>query len=75
MLEQYQGAPLEVHPSAPLFVSAVYLAIQTGWTVYDCLYLALAIREGCQMVTADQRLVNSLAGGPLERYVRWIGNP
>jgi hypothetical protein len=29
--------------------------------VYDCLYLALAINEGCQLVTADLALVNQLA--------------
>jgi predicted nucleic acid-binding protein len=30
--------------------------------VYDCLYVALAERETCQLITADQRLVNSLTG-------------
>jgi predicted nucleic acid-binding protein len=28
--------------------------------VYDCLYLALAEREGCELVTADDKLVKSL---------------
>jgi predicted nucleic acid-binding protein len=28
--------------------------------VYDCLYVALAEREGCEVVTADDRLVRSL---------------
>jgi predicted nucleic acid-binding protein len=32
-----------------------------GRSVYDCVYLALAVRLGGQMVTADDRLVNSLA--------------
>ncbi len=27
---------------------------------YDCLYVALAEREGCELVTADERLLNSL---------------
>jgi hypothetical protein len=31
---------------------------------YDCLYLALAVHLGGRMVTADERLVNSLAGTP-----------
>jgi len=42
-------------------------------TVYDCLYPALAIRNGCSFVTGDRRLVNALAGGSLERRIRWIG--
>jgi predicted nucleic acid-binding protein len=73
LIRQFQTVPLEVHSSGLLLEAAVDLAIQTSRTVYDCLYVALAIREGCQMVTADRRLVNALAGGPLERYVRWIG--
>ena len=28
--------------------------------VYDCLYVALAEREACELVTADTRLFNSL---------------
>jgi len=28
--------------------------------VYDCLYVALAEREGCEFVTADDRLVRNL---------------
>ena len=28
--------------------------------VYDCLYVALAEREGCPLITADDRLVKTL---------------
>jgi predicted nucleic acid-binding protein len=28
--------------------------------VYDCLYIALAEQEGCELVTADARMINSL---------------
>lgn len=28
--------------------------------MYDCLYVVLAEREGCDFVTADARLVNNL---------------
>jgi predicted nucleic acid-binding protein len=33
--------------------------------IYDCLYVALAEREGCEVVTADQRLINALPGAPI----------
>ena len=39
---------------------------------YDSLYLALALREGCPFVTADQKLVNALAG--TVPGVTWLGN-
>jgi predicted nucleic acid-binding protein len=28
--------------------------------VYDCLYVALAEREGCEFITADDRFVRNL---------------
>ena len=28
---------------------------------YDCLYVALAEREACELVTADQKSINNLA--------------
>lgn len=52
------------HPFGPLVVPAFDLAHRSGRTVYDCLYLALAIQLGGQMVTADDKLVNSLVGSP-----------
>ena len=50
------------HPTRLLVPPAFDIAAQAGRTVYDCLYLALAVQLGGQMVTADEKLVNSLAG-------------
>ena len=33
---------------------------QTRQRVYDCLYVVLAEREGCELLTADQRLLKHL---------------
>ena len=48
--------------NASLARVAVGIALATGRTVYDSLYVAFAADEGCQFVTADERLVNALAG-------------
>ena len=53
---------VKLFPSVELSAQALDLAIRHRRAVYDCLYLALAINEGCQLVTADQALVNQLAG-------------
>jgi len=63
------ACPVEIVPAAALIVSAVEIAMQHGRSVYDSLYVALATREGCEMVTADERLVNALAGTPLGQHV------
>ena len=39
---------------------AVQMARQARIGVYDCLYVALAEQEGCELVTADDRLVRTL---------------
>jgi predicted nucleic acid-binding protein len=34
--------------------------MRTGF--YDCLYVALAEQENCELVTADDKLINALQG-------------
>lgn len=47
-------------PSLPLLLRATGISSSTRVGVYDCLYVALAERESCELVTADTRLLNSL---------------
>jgi len=54
----------------PLVDSAMDKAIVYGRSVYDSVYLALAIESGGQLVTADEKLVNAVAG---RLPVVWLG--
>jgi predicted nucleic acid-binding protein len=65
--------PLKLAPSGDLVEPALQLALRAKRTVYDCLYLALAMRTSSVLVTGDLRLVHALAGGPLEKHIAWIG--
>ena len=47
-------------PSIPLVPRAYAISSQARIGTYDCLYVALAEREGCSLVTADDKLVRSL---------------
>jgi predicted nucleic acid-binding protein len=47
-------------PSMPLIPRAIQIATGARIGVYDCLYVALAEREGYELVSADARLINSL---------------
>jgi predicted nucleic acid-binding protein len=46
---------------APLITRAIDISSRTRSGYYDCLYVALAEREGCELITADQRSINNLA--------------
>src|SRR5260370_17471099 len=46
--------------SLPLLPRAYEISSQMRVGVYDCVYVALAEREGCEFVTADDRLVKNL---------------
>jgi predicted nucleic acid-binding protein len=65
-------APLAVHPSAPLLEAALEIALRTGRTVYDSLYVALAVQLNTRMVTADEKLYNALKDGPLGTRILWV---
>jgi predicted nucleic acid-binding protein len=49
-----------LHSYLPLLPRAFALASQARIGVYDCLYVALAEREGCSLLTADDRLARAL---------------
>jgi hypothetical protein len=46
---------------APLIARAIDISSRTRSGYYDCLYVALAEREGCPLITADQKSLNNLA--------------
>ena len=51
-----------LHPYLPLLPRAFALASAARHGVFDCLYIALAEREGCELVTADDVLVKKFQG-------------
>ena len=65
--------PVVIHPAADLVPDALELAMRLDRTVYDCLYLALAVKTKSVLVTGDKRLAGALADGPLAKHVVWIG--
>jgi len=73
ILRQFIRSPIEIYRSDAILEHAMEIALNTQRTVYDCLYIALASREGCDMVAADQRLVNALHGSRLKSKIRLIG--
>lgn len=54
-----------LEPSLPLLSRAVELSSRHRIGAYDCLYVALAERCHCDLVTADDRLLSALPGFPI----------
>jgi predicted nucleic acid-binding protein len=66
--------PIDVFASLLVLEAALELALDTGRTVYDGCYLALAMLTGCRLVTADQRLFHSLRDGRYSQHLLWIAD-
>ena len=64
----------QVHPSQALVPLALDLATRFGRSVYDSMYLAVAVLRHCPVVTADRRLHDALVDGPLRAHLLWIAD-
>ncbi len=56
----------ELFESSELAKDALRIGFRLRHSVYDCLYLALAEREDCQLVTADAEFFAAIKRGRLE---------
>jgi predicted nucleic acid-binding protein len=55
-LDILRNAPA-IHPTPPLLIRAIEISLLTRLAVYDCIYVALAEAEKCDLVSADDQLV------------------
>ena len=72
ILRAFGALPLEIRPSSSLLAAAFELAVELDRSVYDSLYLALAVAEECAMVTADTRFHAVVAASSFAGHVRWV---
>lgn len=68
------ACPVTLRASLACSVAALDIALHLGRSVYDALYISLAVAEGGIYVTADERLVNALIASDLAPYVRSLGS-
>ncbi len=67
-----QTVPLRIYSSRELLEGAVEIATHTSRTVYDCLYLTLAVSLNHPLVTADDRLFNALQNTHFSSSIRHV---
>jgi predicted nucleic acid-binding protein len=69
-LDDIRAWDIEVFQTEELLDGALTIAITKGRSFYDALYVTLAQELQCEMITADEKLVNALGS----RFpVRWLG--
>jgi predicted nucleic acid-binding protein len=62
--------PIPTIPSLDLLNSSLQKGVLNRRSVYDSVYVVLALEAKVQLVTADEKLVNALAG---HFPVKWLG--
>jgi predicted nucleic acid-binding protein len=60
MFGNLMEVPIELHRLRDLATPALDLAVRRGITVYDALYVALALREAMPLFTADVKLASAV---------------
>ncbi len=69
-LKLLRDLDLVAFPTIDLVEESLKLAMEHNRTVYDCIYVALAVRSSTDFITADERLANALAA---YLPVKWLG--
>jgi predicted nucleic acid-binding protein len=65
LLADILSTPPQLFPFLPLVARAVEISSKMRVGVYDCLFVALAEREGLDLITVDMKLVSNLKGFPI----------
>jgi predicted nucleic acid-binding protein len=65
---------LQITASQELVEPALRIAVETGRTVYESLYVALGVQAGTVLLTADERLANAIAATKYASHLRLIGS-
>ena len=72
ILDALITVPLRNHRTEQLLRPAFELAVGLDSTVYDSVYLALAVCEECRMMTADRKFYDTVAGSPYSGNILWV---
>jgi predicted nucleic acid-binding protein len=71
-LDHLERLPLRIRSSRRLMKPAWDVSRRFDRSFYYGLYVALAQRENCRLVTADRKLYNALSDDDLDEYLVWV---
>lgn len=64
--------PIKNYRLEKLIMPAFELATGLDKTVYDSIYLALAVSEKCKLLTADRKFCDAVSASPYSENIHWI---
>jgi predicted nucleic acid-binding protein len=74
ILDDILQMPIRITPSLELIEVALRIAVETDRTIYDSLYIALAMHANAILISADERLVNALATTRYASLIQLVAN-
>jgi len=66
--------PMKIEASKPLLPIAVDVGLACGITIYDAIYVSLAMIREMVLVTADRKLAEIMRKTDFKKYVAWLGD-
>ena len=72
ILQDFRRFPLQTSTVKSLLEPAWDLAERFHVSIYDSLYLALAVHRNCVLVTADLQFYHALEGQPVASSLMWV---
>jgi predicted nucleic acid-binding protein len=73
IVDAINALPIIIEPSKPVMPLAVSIAMHSGITVYDAMYVAIARIYETKMITADKKLTDALAKTEFNNDVIFLG--
>ncbi len=73
-LRAVSGLPIALISSTDLLPNAAELALDSGCSCYDALYLSLAVAQQTQVVTDDQRFIRTMRNTAYSQNLIWVGD-
>ena len=74
IVDAISALPIRIEASRPIMPLAETIAMQSGITVYDAMYVAVASIYETRMITADKKLVDALVKSEFGKNILWLAS-
>ena len=68
-LQEHIDVTVRLLPSRLVIKQALMIAATERHSIYDCIYVALAVQSRCVLITADDRLVKTIQNDILRQHI------